>query len=272
MMTTDDADSPLADLLQSLRDSPIQNLLVRADELRSRMVKSMVVVAILFVACFALAQQILVLLEAPLLAALPDGHRTLNFTGPLDVFMCYVQVSFLLAFVLSAPVLFFHAWRFIAPGLPVAYRRFAVPYFVSACILFAAGLAFCYLVMMPMSLTYLIQSGGEVATPTIMIGDYVQVTVILLLAFGAVFQLPIVLVLLEELGIIGVEHLSGNRNIIVVVILIIAAIATPTPDPISQLAMAAPMYLMLEGAIVFIKLKNRRRAAAAPASSESQAS
>ena len=120
------------------------------------------------------------------------------------------------------------------------------------------GIVFCYYLMMPAALEFLIGMGDGLATAVIMVDEYISMIVVMLLGFGGVFQLPVILIILERLGIISEDMLMKNRGPILVAILVVAAIVTPTPDPFSQLFMATPMYLMFEAAILIIKWLKRR--------------
>jgi len=261
-----DADiSPIREFLDRLRNDQTSSLLARADELRSRLVKSAFLVFGIFVGCFAGARYLLEELRAPLmkaLAVLPQARQGLHFSGPLDVFLCYVRVSFLVAIILSAPVLFMQAWGFLKPAFKPEDRRFVMPFFVAGMTLFIGGMAFCFFVMLPVALEFLIGSGQEVATPTIMIEEYVSMIVFMLLGFGAVFQLPLVMIILEALGLVTLEQLRKSRGFALVGILAVAAAVTPTPDPLSQIGMAGPMYILYECAILVIRM---RRGKVAPA-------
>ena len=164
-----------------------------------------------------------------------------------------MKVGFFAAAVLVAPFFFIQLWRFIGPAIPEKQRRFVQPFFWSGSLLFAAGVAFCFYVMMPTAMKILIDMGGDVATPTITVGDYYTLIVMMMLGFGAVFQLPLILIILERLGIVSRATLAANRRVMIVGILIVAAIVTPTPDPFSQLVMAAPMYVMYEAALLVMR-------------------
>ncbi len=263
-MMTPDADSPLAAFLDRLRNSDAQSLFQRIDELRSRIIKCLIVITAIFIGCFALGRYIFKYLKVPLLAALPEGQKRLHFTGPLEVFMAYMKVSFLIAVVIAAPLLFYQAFQYLKPALPEANRKQVLPYFFSSIVLFVGGILFCYFLMMPTALQFLIGMGGDLVTPIITVDEYTSLMVFMLLGFGAVFQLPVILIIAEALGVINLEHLTKNRRVIVVIILVVAAILTPTPDPFSQLAMAVPMYLMFEAAIIIIKAKRKNRGAIVP--------
>lgn len=253
----------LREILDDLRDTPAGQLMERADEARSRLIKTAVVFFVIFGAVVAFAKPIFAWLKRPLLAAVPSHKLDLHFTSPLEVFMAYVKVGFLTASVVALPVVLLQIWAFIKPSLPAAQRRLVVPFFVSGIGLFSAGVAFCYVAILPQALTFLLGLGGDVATPLITVDDYIDLVVFMALGFGAVFQLPLVLIVLERLGVVSVEALSKNRGAMLVGILVVAAVATPTPDPFSQLAIATPMYVMFEGSILIIRWMNRAAALAA---------
>jgi sec-independent protein translocase protein TatC len=249
----------LQDFLHQIRTSRAGSLLERAEEFRQRLLRIVVVMGVFVTAAFFGAKYIFVVLKAPLLKALPDG--TLHFTGPLEVFMAYMKVAFLVGVTVTAPYALHQMWRFLAPALPEGERRFVGPLLVSSILLFLGGMVFCYFLMMPMTLDFLIGMGKDVAKPVLMVDEYVSLTVFMLLGFGVVFELPLVLIVLERLGVIRVEHLTKNRAVVVVVILVVAAVITPSPDPVSQLMMATPMYVMFEAAIIVIRWLKKREAA-----------
>jgi sec-independent protein translocase protein TatC len=225
-------------------------------ELRKVLVRSLLAVLILFFVAMAFSTPILEFLKIPLLNALPEGSKSLHFTGPMDVFMASLHVGLFTAVVFGAPFWTYQFWRFIEPALYPTERRYVLPFAIASIALFFAGLAFCYYVMLPMALTFLIGMGAEVGTPMITINDYLSLVSVLALSFGLVFETPVVLVLLAALHLIDAATLSKHRSMIIVVILIIAAVLTP-PDPISQVSMAVPMYLMFEAAVLIIRLMER---------------
>jgi len=232
---------------------PSMSLWDHLDELRGRLIKSLMSIAIVFTLAFVFANNIINFLKIPLKAALPPEMKTdLYFTGPMDVFSANMKVAFLVALIFACPIWIYQLWRFIEPALYQRERKYVLPFAVVSILLFFAGMTFCYLVMLPMTLSFLLSYGSEVGTPIITIGDYVSMVSVLLIGFGLIFETPVILLLLGFLGIVDADMLSEQRRIIVIVILIIAAILTP-PDPISQIAMAIPMYIMYEASIVLLR-------------------
>lgn len=238
-------------------DPKLMTLGEHLTELRGRLVKSLWALVAIFLASFAFAKDILIYLQQPLLQALPPEHNTLHFTGPMDVFFANIKVAFLAAIVMGAPVWIYQLWRFIEPALYPKERKYVMPFMLATLILFGAGVSFCFFIMLPMALEYLITMGLEVGTPIITVPDYLSLVLLLLFAFGVMFETPVILILLAMLGLIDDEMLRKNRRITFLIIVVVAAILTPTPDPVSQLALAGPTYLMYEIAILIIRFIKR---------------
>ncbi|RZI57119.1 MAG: twin-arginine translocase subunit TatC, partial [Pseudomonas sp.] len=238
------------------------------DELRGRLVKSLLVLIVMFCVCYYFAPQILTFLKQPLVGVLPKGAPSLYFTGPMDVFMANVKLGFFTALVISCPIWLYQIWKFLEPALYEREKKYVMPFMIGSITLFISGVALCYFMILPLALEYLIGLGTEMGTtPIITISDYLSLIMLMMAGFGAVFETPVVLVLLALLDLITAQTLRENRKIVVVIILIVAAVLTPTPDPISQLAMAIPTWLLFEGSIILIawlqKAKDKEAAAAA---------
>jgi len=135
-----------------------------------------------------------------------------------------------------------------------------VPFFISSLLLFALGVVFCYFVMLPVGLKWLVGFGGDQADAIITVGEYVDMLMFMIVAFGLAFQLPLIVILLERLGLVHEATLKKHRGGILVGILTAAAVIAPSPDPLSQVSLAIPMYLMFEGALVVIGRMKRREA------------
>jgi sec-independent protein translocase protein TatC len=228
------------------------------DELRSRLVKSLFSILILFVLSLAFSTKILSVLKKPLEEALPKGVNALHFTGPMDVFMVNIKVAFLMAVVFGAPIWLYQFWKFIEPALYPRERKYIIPFIAATIGCFLVGVAFCYFLMIPAALQYLVGIGLEVASPIITITDYMSLVTVMVIGFGLVFETPVILILLAMLDIVSAETLASQRRIIFVGILIAAAILTP-PDPISMLGMAIPCYLMFELSLLIIRFIKRGR-------------
>jgi len=241
-------ESPLDDSSMSLMD--------HLNELRTRLFKSFAIILILFIAAMTFSTQIIEFLKIPLLLSLPASSQTLHFTGPLDVFLASLKVSFLSAVVLGCPLWLYQFWKFFEPGLYPRERRLILPFTIASMLLFLTGISFCFFVILPMTLEFLIGMGLEVGVAIITINDYLSMVLILIFGFGIIFETPLILVLLAMLDIISAKSLAEFRPFAIVGILITGALLTP-PDPLSQIAMAAPVYLMYEVSIIIIRILKR---------------
>lgn len=238
----------------------VMGIFEHIDELRSRLVKSVLVLIVMFFVCYAFAAEILGYLRQPLVEVLPSGTPSLYFTGPMDVFMANVKIGFFTALIISCPIWLYQLWRFLEPALYETEKKYVVPFMVFSIGLFLAGVALCFYVVLPIALEYLIGLGKEMGTtPIITISDYLSLIMLMMFGFGLVFETPVVLVMLALLDLISADTLRANRRITIVVIVIVAAIATPTPDPISMLAMAIPMWILFEASIVLIAWLKREK-------------
>ncbi|MGE0172021.1 MAG: twin-arginine translocase subunit TatC [Oligoflexales bacterium] len=247
---------PLLEGPHGKNDPKAMSLWEHLDELRSRLIKSISSIGVLFLGAFAFANPIINFLKEPLLVAFPENQAQLHFTGPMEVFVANIKVSMLAAIVIGAPIWIYHFWKFVEPALYPQERKYIFPFILSSLTLFGAGVAFCFYFMLPLTLKYLIALGLEIGIPIITISDYLNLIIMLLFAFGAVFETPLVLVLLAMIDLIDAQMLRANRKIIIVIILIVAAVLTP-PDPLSQMALAIPTYLMYEASILMISLIKR---------------
>ncbi len=238
----------------------VMGLFEHIDELRGRIIKSMLAIVVLFVLGYAYAKEILIFLEGPLISVLPEHAQALHFTGPMDVFTANIKLGLFVGLMLSCPVWLYQFWKFIEPALYTNEKRYAMPFMVASVTLFAIGVSFCFYVIVPTSLKYLIGLGTEMGTtPIITISDYLSLLMLMMLGFGLVFETPVILVLLALLGLVTAQTLSENRKYVIVVIFIISAVLTPTPDPITMFAMALPTCGMYEMSILFIRFIQRKK-------------
>jgi sec-independent protein translocase protein TatC len=228
-------------------------------ELRSRLMRAGLVVLVFFFIFLGFSEKLMMFLKQPLVKALPPGVNALHFTGPMDVFVINIKVAMLVGVLAACPVWLYQFWKFFEPALYPKERKYILPFIVASIALFVAGISFCFFIILPMTLAFLLDLGMQVGTPIITVTDYISMLMLLLFGFGIVFETPLIIVLLAMLDIIDLEMLTSNRRIIIIIILIVAAIMTP-PDPISQMAMAVPVYLMYEMAIVIVRIMKRKKA------------
>jgi sec-independent protein translocase protein TatC len=237
----------------------VMSLFDHLAELRNRIVKSLAGVIVVFGVAFGFADKLIIFLKQPLMDVLPPGMDALHFTGPMDVFVINIKVAALVALVGGSPIWLYQFWKFFEPALYPRERKYILPFVFASVLFFLLGTAFCYFAILPLTLDFLIKLGMEVGQPMITIKDYVSLLLLLIAGFGIVFETPVLIVLLAMLDIVTVETLTKYRRLVVVLILIVAAVLTP-PDPISQVALAVPVYIMYELAIIVIRVIKKRQA------------
>jgi sec-independent protein translocase protein TatC len=225
-------------------------------ELRSRLITCLVSTLVLFIVSINWATTIIKFLSAPLTQA-AQKHNQLHFTGPLDVLIANIKVSFFAALICSSPVWFYNFWKFIEPALYHKEKKLIQPFTASSLILFFTGLGFCYYLILPIALEFLISLGVEVGTPIITINDYLSLVTVMVFGFGIVFETPLILILLSYLNIVTYKTLVNSRKYVIIIVFIVGALLTP-PDPLSQVAMAIPLYLMYELSLVIIKFSQNK--------------
>ena len=230
-------------------------------ELRGRLVRCVLALALAFGVCLYFADPILGFLIQPLKNAFPVGEGQLIFTKLYEVFFVELKVALFAGFCLSFPIIANQLWAFIAPGLYAKEKRAFLPFLLATPILFGMGAALAYYVVMPTAFRWFLgfegtAGGMEIqALPTA--NEYLGLVMQFILAFGTSFLLP-VLLLLHRAGLVTRDQLVSARRYVIVLIVALAAIITP-PDPGSQLLLAVPLLLLFEGSLVLMRLTDRRR-------------
>jgi sec-independent protein translocase protein TatC len=225
-------------------------------ELRGRLVRCVLALAVAFVVCLYFAKPIFALLVQPLADAFPDGEGRLIYTKLHEAFFVEIKVALFAAFLVSFPIIANQLWAFVAPGLYAREKKAFLPFLLATPVLFTAGASLAYFVVMPTAFTWFLGFEGETAGLTQealpAMGDYLDLVMHFILAFGISFLLPVLLLLLNRAGIVSREQLSGARRYVIVGIFIIAAIATP-PDVVSQLILAIPLMILFEGSLLLMR-------------------
>lgn len=232
-------------------------------ELRDRLLRSVIAVAICFLPLAFVQNELFTLVAQPLIEKLPAG-TSLIATSVISPFMAPLKLSIIVAIFIAMPYVLFQIWSFVAPGLYKHERRFAMPLIVSSIVLFYVGVAFAYYIVFPLMFQFLASTtpiGVKMMTD---IASYLDFVLLLFMAFGIAFEMPVAVVLLAATGLVKIEALTRNRGYVILGIFIIAAFLTP-PDAVSQSFMAVPMYVLYELGIVFARLAQRRKRAVAPA-------
>ncbi len=219
-------------------------------ELRDRFVRAAIAVAIAFgiLAMFPGPSALYDLLAAPLVAQLPHGS-TLIATNVISPFLVPLKITLLASFLAVLPVVLYQVWAFVAPGLYSHEKRLIVPLVFSSTVLFFVGVAFCYFFVFGQVFKFIQNFAPKSITAAPDIEAYLSFVMSMFIAFGAAFEVPVVVVVLARMGLVSVEKLKEFRGYFIVVAFIIAAIITP-PDVVSQLALAIPMCFLYELGIV----------------------
>ena len=240
-------------------------------ELRNRLIKSVVAVALGAIVGFVLYQRIFDVLIGPYRDLCEGNANTLDtncrllITDPLEGFAVRIKVSTYGGIALAMPVLLWQLWRFVSPGLYAREKRYAVPFILGALALFAMGAGIAYWTM-PKAIQFLVSiAGQDNVVVAYSPAKYFQLIVYMMLAFGIGFQFPIILIFLQLIGVLPTATLVRVRRFAIVGISIVVAVITPSADPISMLALTIPMVIFYEVSIIFGKILIRRRAAAGAA-------
>jgi sec-independent protein translocase protein TatC len=247
----EDNDGPPGD-----RKMPLIDHLI---ELRQRLIWSALAFFVAFIVCYVFHKQIFSILVAPMNSLPhPEGRRMI-FTAPTEAFFTYVKLAAWGAVCISFPIVAGQLWRFVAPGLYQNEKSAFLPFLVATPFMFALGAAFLYFLILPYGLQFFAsfeiprEAGGAVPIQfEAKMNEYLSFVMALILAFGISFELPVLLVLLCRVGILTPRQLAEKRRYAVVALVTFAAIVTP-PDVFSQLALAIPMYVLYEAAIVIAR-------------------
>ncbi len=241
-------------------------LLEHLVELRNRLVRSVIAFLVCFIICFAFSRQIFQFLTQPLSDALAgQPNRSMIFTALYEQFFTYVKIGMFGAICLAFPYLATQIWLFIAPGLYKHERKAFVPFLLATPFMFILGGAFVYYLMLPRVIQFFLsgetpEAPGQIAilmAPRV--GEYLSFVMTLIFAFGVCFELPVLLTLLGQVGIVTSKGLAGARRYAIVGVFAVAAVVTP-PDVFSQLSLAFPMVGLYEVSILCVKLIERARA------------
>jgi sec-independent protein translocase protein TatC len=228
-------------------------------ELRTRLLHAVAAVLLVFVAIVPFANRLYSLLAAPLMAKLPQGTQMVA----IDVatpFLTPIKLAFFAAIFVVMPYLLFQAWAFVAPGLYRQEKRLATPLLVSAIVLFYVGCAFAYFLVLPVVFGFLTASVPEGVAMMTDISLYLDFVLVMFLAFGLCFQVPVAVVILVILGVATPETLVRSRPYVIVGAFVVGAVLTP-PDVLSQVMLALPMCLLYEVGLLAARTIVRQRPA-----------
>ncbi|CAD5255518.1 MULTISPECIES: twin-arginine translocase subunit TatC [Halomonadaceae] len=226
-------------------------------ELRSRLMRAVIVILVVFLGLYAFANDIYTFVAEPLMALLPEGSQMIA-TEVASPFLAPFKLTLVVAVFIAIPFVLHQAWAFIAPGLYDNEKALAIPILVSSVALFYGGAAFAYYVVFPLLFEFFTQTGPENVAVMTDINQYLNFVLKLFFAFGVAFEIPIATFLLILSGATSVESLSKKRPYILLGCFVVGMLLTP-PDVISQSLLAVPMYLLYEVGLLFGRLVRKRK-------------
>jgi sec-independent protein translocase protein TatC len=236
-------------------------------ELRKRLIYSVAAVLVGTVVGLALSERAIGLITVPMMDALRAVHMEdrLYYTSPTGAINIIIKVGLYLGFVVASPVILYQVWLFIAPGLYKHERKAATVFLVSSVSLFLTGIAFCYFILLPYTLRFLIGFNLPYFTPLISINEYWDLVLILMLGMGLIFQTPILVFFLALFGIVTPGFMLRNFRYAILIIAIVAAVVTPTPDALTMLVFMTPMIALygLSIGVAAVVVHRKRRAESA---------
>ena len=235
-------------------------------ELRSRLLRSIIFILIIFIFSYIFAEEIYNFLVEPYANAVKNDEisRRLIFTALHETFITYLKVAFFAAIFLGSPIVLVQIWKFVAPGLYKNEKKALLPYLVATPILFLLGGMLIYYLVMPLAIKFFLsfETVGQANSLPIQleakVNEYLSLIMRLIFAFGISFQLPILLNLLARIGVVNSNYLKTRRRYVIVIIFAMAAILTP-PDPITQVGLAIPLLLLYELSIFTVKFIERKK-------------
>lgn len=229
-----------------------ETLLSHLYELRSRLLWIVGCVMFIFLCLFYFANDLYEYLAGPLMAHMPEGSSmvAIDVASP---FLTPFKLVFILSIVLAIPVILFHMWGFIAPGLYSHEKRLAFPILVSSSVLFYIGMAFAYFVVFPLMFAFFTKVAPQGVAVMTDIGRYLDFVLKIFIAFGIAFEVPIITFVLVKLGITSAEKLASKRPYVIVGAFVVGMLLTP-PDVISQFLLAIPVWLLFELGLVLSRI------------------
>ena len=228
------------------------SLVEHLEELRRRLIIVVISVLAAAVVGYILSGAVLDLLRT----RLPEEYRTLIFLSPPDLFGAYLKIAGFIGIALAMPIILFHVWRFVTPGLTARERRFVWPVIIAALALFALGIVIGFVVI-PYALRFLLGFAGNGLEPALTVEGYIGFVTTMMLAFGLVLEFPIVLIGLARVGILNYRRVASQRRWAILAIVLFAIVLTPGGDPISPLILSGVMFLLFEGSLLIIRFIRR---------------
>ena len=239
-----------------MNEAEKQPFMSHLEELRTRLIYCVIAVAIGFVVGYVFSEDLFEILMSPLREQLPENGK-LIFTGLPEMFLTYFKTALIAGILLSSPVIFYQLWMFVAPGLYRKEKQYVIPFVFSSSILFIGGALFGYLIVFPLGFHFFLGFANEYIQALPSVQQYFSFSIKLLLAFGIVFELPVVIFFLARIGIVTADFLKKKRKYALLLTFVIGAVLTP-PDPMSQLMMAVPLIILYEVGIVIARIAEKK--------------
>ena len=227
------------------------SLMEHLEELRDRLKRSVISIIAVFIIAFCFAERLFNILAKPLKDQMPEGGK-LIFTGLPEMFFTYLKISFVAGLVGASPYIFYQFWKFVAPGLYKHEQRLMLPFVFTSTFLFVGGALFGYFIVFPFGFNFFLGFSSDTVQALPSVREYFSLSLMLLIAFGAIFELPIILFFLAKLGLVTPKFLREKRKYAIALAFVIGAILTP-PDVFTQFLMAIPMIILYEISIFAAK-------------------
>lgn len=241
-------------------DDQDRPLITHLLELRTRLIRTLLVILVVFLAIYPFREPLYSLLAGPLRDALPEG-ATMIATQVATPFLVPLKLALVAAFFVSVPYILYQLWAFVAPGLYRHERRLVVPLLVSSSLLFYLGMAFAFFVVFPLVFAFFSAATPEGVSMMTDINEYLSFVLMLFFAFGAAFEVPVATILLVYTGVTTKQALASKRPYVIVAAFVVGMLLTP-PDVISQVLLAVPVWLLFELGVIFSGYFVRQRAEA----------
>lgn len=243
-----------------MRDSQLP-FMSHLEELRRRLVICCSTWLVAAFACYAFSDRLFIFISEPVRKALPPGSHMV-FLSATEPFFTYMKIAAIAGLIVSLPVLLWQLWAFVGPALYPGERRFTILFVVSSCVCFGIGTYFGFTFIFPTVFAILVKMGigSTDVNAMLSMGSYLSLASTLLLAFGLVFELPIVIFILARMGVVDHHWLGRNRKYMVIVAFIVAGVVTPGPDVFSQLSLAIPFVILYEVGILLARFFGKKRA------------
>ena len=235
---------------ESESDAGNMSLIKHLEELRKRIIRSLIAIGVGSCICYFFIDEIMHYLT------IPAGK--LYYMQPAEAFFTYLKVAVFGGFLLAIPVVFYHFWRFLLPALTGKERSALGVVLPSSVLLFFAGIVFSFLFVLPAGVKFFIGFGTEELQPLFSIDKYLDFVIAFVLPFGVIFELPLIIVILAKLGFVTSAFLKKKRRIVIFLTFVIGAVISPTPDVFSQSMIAVPMILLYEISLFIVRYVLRK--------------